>query len=379
MIRRRLYRDQDGQSRFALDEHLEWESHQQASPSLTESIVMLSAQMPFGKTATTVSALTAGVLSSSTVYRLLQAVGQNAIDDESSRWKACFEGGEDVCAGEERADALYTEADGVWVHLQREERTHYEVKSRIVYRGWRRVGDNRYELLGKRVYGHASKSIPFWEGASLEWGKQYALDKMKLFVVGGDGAAWIRSGAEEFGNAVFQLDGFHLSRACGRGYGAEVGSAIYDAIRSGSHEYAHALMSAAMAAETKRANRDREYVESNMVNGVDWRNRVPDAPPDARSLGTMESNGDKLTANRMKKRGMSWTIQGSHRMAKVVQLVHNGELSEFCRSQTRRRSARRRLEQPPRQGSEVVSKTRVSDWASPSLPALSGPTALDRG
>ena len=183
VIRRRIYRDQEGQSRFALDEHFGWESHQQASPSLTESIMTLSAQMPpyqvrgrlFGKTATTVSALTAGVLSTSTVYRLLRAVGQSAIDDERSRWEACFERGEDVCEGEQRVDVLYTEADGVWVHLQREERTHYEVKSGIAYRGWRRVGDNRYELVGKRVYGHASESIPFWEGASLEWGKQYAL------------------------------------------------------------------------------------------------------------------------------------------------------------------------------------------------------------
>ena len=88
----------------------------------------------------------------------------------------------------------------------------------------------------------------------------------------------------------------------------------------------------------------------------------------------MESNGDKLIANRMKKRGMSWTVRGAHRMAKVVQLVHNGELAEFCRSQTRRRrSARHRLEQPSRQGREVVSKTRVSDWAAASVPVLSGP------
>ncbi len=75
VIRRRIYRDEDGQSRIALDEHLGWESHQQASPSLTESIVSLSAQMPFGKTATKVSALTAGVLSTSTVYRQLRDVG----------------------------------------------------------------------------------------------------------------------------------------------------------------------------------------------------------------------------------------------------------------------------------------------------------------
>ena len=205
----------------------------------------------------------------------------------------------------------------------------------------------------------------------MEWGKQYALDKVKLFVVGGDGAAWIRSGVGEFGNAVFQLDGFHLSRDCGRGYGGKLGSAIYDAIRSGSHEYARALMSAAMPAETTTAIRDREYVESNVATGMDWRNRVPNAPPDALSLGTMESNGDKLTANRMKKRGMSWTIRGAKRMAKSIQLSRNGELARFCYGRAAHEPIRRRRCRPSRD--RTTSITRSSDWADASVPALSGP------
>ena len=319
-----------------------------------------------------VSALTAGVLSTSTVYRLLRDVGHRAIDDERSRWEACFERGEDVCDGQQQTDVLYTEADGVWGHLQRETRKHYEVKSGIAYRGWRNVGDDRYELVGKRVYGHASEQMPFWKGASLEWGKQYALERVKQFVVGGDGANWIHKGVEALGHAVFHLDGFHLARACDRGYGGEIGPAFYDAIRSGSESFARALMSAAVPAETTTATRDREYVESNVSTGMDWRNRVPNAPPDARSLGTMESNGDKLTANRMKKRGMSWTIRGAHRMAKVIQLNRNGELSKFCRS--RRRCDRREPDDlSTHQRHEAVSKTRVSDWAEVSVPALSGP------
>ena len=54
--------------------------------------------------------------------------------------------------------------------------------------------------------------------------------------------------------------------------------------------------------------------------------------PDARSLGTMESNGDKLMADRMKKRGMSWTILGANptRRAKTGQLSRNGELARSC-------------------------------------------------
>ena len=371
VVRRRMYRDGDGNTMFALDDYLGWKPRQQASPSLTESIVSMASAVPFRMANKMVSDLTAGVLSPMTVHRLLSGVGQSAMDDEYDRWESCFEHGEDVCDGQQQADVLYTEADGVWVHLQREDRKHYEVKSGIAYRGWRSVGDDRYELVDKRVYAHASEEIPFWEGAGIEWGKQYALDGVKLFVVGGDGANWIRSGTEEFGNAIFQLDGFHLSRACGRGYGGEIGPAIYDAIRSGSESFARALMSAAVPAETTTAIRDREYVESNLSNGVDWRNRVPNAPPDARSLGAMESNGDKLTANRMKKRGMSWTIRGAHRMSKVIQLSRNGELSEFCRS--RRRSDRRETDLPPRKRREVVSKTQVSDWVEMSVPALSGP------
>ena len=101
----------------------------------------------------------------------------------------------------------------MWIHLQREKRRHHEVKSAIAYRGWRRLAEDRYELVDKRVYAHGDDAVPFWEGASLEWARQYALDEVKLFVVGGDGANWIRRGSEEFGSAVFQLDGFHLSRA----------------------------------------------------------------------------------------------------------------------------------------------------------------------
>ena len=60
-----------------------------------------------------------------TVHRLLSSVGQSAMDEERNRWESCFERGEDVCEGQQQTEVLYTEADGVWVHLQHEERTHY--------------------------------------------------------------------------------------------------------------------------------------------------------------------------------------------------------------------------------------------------------------
>ena len=50
----------------------------------------------------------------------------------------------------------------MWIHFQCEKRTHYEMKSAIAYRGWQSVGDDRYELVDKRVYFHASEQMRFW-------------------------------------------------------------------------------------------------------------------------------------------------------------------------------------------------------------------------
>ena len=106
--------------------------------------------------------------------------------------------------GRQRADILYTEADGVWIHLQREDQKHHEVKCGIVYRGWRRMALDRYELVGKRVYSHGDDCILFWEGVSLEWAKHYALDRVKLFMAAAAGstgyAAESRSWATRYSN-----------------------------------------------------------------------------------------------------------------------------------------------------------------------------------
>jgi len=47
----------------------------------------------------------------------------------------------------------------------------------------------------------------------------------------------------------------------------------------------------------------------------------------------MEGNESNLFADRMKDRGMSWTISGAQRMGKAMELTRNGELSNWvgCR------------------------------------------------
>ena len=44
----------------------------------------------------------------------------------------------------------------------------------------------------------------------------------------------------------------------------------------------------------------------------------------------MEGNESHLFSDRMKDRGMSWTIKGAQHMGKAIQLVANGELGKWC-------------------------------------------------
>ena len=231
-ISRRMYRDPDGETTFPLDEYLGWKPRRLASPAMAELAAYMATLMPFRAAEDVMGKTTAGALSKTTIHRLLQDAAEEALSEERERWEAQFERGEDVCDGDVKADTLYVEADGVWMKTQREDKKSYEVKAGIAYSGRRKVGEDRYELAGKRVYCHASGDIPFWEGAILEWGKSYDLGSAERFIAGGDGANWIRAGADYLPNAVFQLDGFHLSRACGIGYGEELGAPIYAAMRA---------------------------------------------------------------------------------------------------------------------------------------------------
>lgn len=365
-ITRRLYEDKEGCYHFLLDEHLGLPPAQLATPSLQESLVELATQKPFRQVSRTLEKLTAGILSASTIYRLLQKTSHLAIEKEEEDWQALYERGELPPGGECQVPALYSEGDGVWIHLQREEQKHFEVKNAIAYEGWERLPQQteRYRLVNKRVYCHANEGIPFWEGANLEWSRKWDLSYLKKIVIGGDGANWIDAGIGEFPRAIRQLDGFHLARACGRGW--QEGSAIYEAIRGGEIEEACSLMKSLIPREGKGTEKARRYVKRNLKKGKDWRTY---GEAEGRGLGSMESNEDKLVANRMKKRGLSWKVEGALRMHKAIQLAANGGIKPFC------------MRLRPTERGEVISppaRTQIhSDvhqrWLEATLPALAGP------
>jgi len=367
-IKRRLYRDEQGFYHYLLDEKMGWPRYQVATPGLQAKVVKLASRLPFRQVYDTMEDLTAGVLSAATIYRLVQKTGKKAIEKEGVDCQAVYERGELLPSEGHKVPLLFIEMDGAWVHTQREEQKHYEVKQAIAYEGWERlpVKGERYRLVGKRVYCQGSEEVSFGEGASLEWVKKWDLGYVKEIVIGGDGAKWIDRGREEIPGASRQLDGFHLARACGRGW--QEGKAIYKAIREGEVDRARFLIENLMPREGSGVVKARQYVERNLEKGQDWRTK---SQMEGRGLGTMEANEDKLICNRMKKRGLSWTKAGALRMNKVIQLAANKEIQPFC---FRDRPAEKRMNCISAKNSSPRFKG-YQKWIEASVPALAGPHA----
>ena len=80
---------------------------------------------------------------------------------------------------------------------------------------------------------------------------------------------------------------------------------------------------------------------------------------------------DKLIADRMKKRGMSWTRRGADRMARLISLREMGELNAWikCSDKPQHSTVKKRI-----MPDEGQYRGKDDDaWLNAGLPALYGP------
>jgi hypothetical protein len=94
--------------------------------------------------------------------------------------------------------------------------------------------------------------------------------------------------------------------------------------------------------EGKEVAQLRSYLMANSFGLRDYRLEVDG--DGLRGLGAIESNIDKLVANRMKKRSMSWTIKGAQRMSRLISLREMGKLHSWITHKDKVET------QPPREG-----------------------------
>jgi len=372
-IKRRLYRSSNGESRFLLDEQMGLDKGCHVSPKVKELATFISSHFPFQISEEILRTILPSGISHTTIHRLVGKLTAPYIEAEKREMEEVFRAGVIPESEGKAVPYLFIEADGTMIALQKEKARNAEVKVGIAYEGWQEVSKNRYKVTEKTAYSGIMDGDRFWEGFSLVLAKKYDMSRIGKVIVGGDGASWVKEGAELLGG-IYQLDKFHLKRAILRGLATDsLGSEVYQACITGEIEKAdRLLLEAQQKVDTDRGREIMElrgYLMANCHGLRDYRLEI-DAS-NLRGLGAIEGNVDKLVANRMKKRGMSWTIKGAQRMARLISLREMGQIHYWITH--RDKSENGRLSRKESSNRKVTKRKDTGAWLKAEMPVLYGP------
>lgn len=389
-IKRRRYREElredgklkKGRYRYLLDETLGLPSEERISPGLTETLVEEAVEEPFRKVVERRQEAGLPTPSHTTVHNLTRKLGEMVSREQEEERRTVFEYAEELPGEKKEVACLFLEADSTMVHLQREEQKLGEVKLGLSYEGWekRTPGSNEYTLINPMVNcGVFPDSDAFWETTAARLASRYDLEHSMYMALSGDGAGWIDGAKDYFDGIQRQIDRFHLYRDIRATFGPEQGSSLIKLLAQGDVRTFMDTMEALISEGKTREERVKRSAVFNFCKKhegelLDYRLREEQPPQGMllRGMGTVEAYVDKVIANRMKKRGMRWTLAGADAMARLRALKANGELHEY---------ASRRISWQVRVDAKLVARVKekvLEDpeaWLRKSIPALYGPQA----
>jgi len=333
-LRRRQYWDEaEGRYVFLLDEALGLTKRARVSPGLVEAAVWQGLNGPSYRQGQAALERLYGrpVLSHETIRQLVLQTGTWVTRETQRRQEAV--------QGTRRVPMLFLEADGLYVHLQRDQAQGLEKQVVVSHEGWERRSGQDYALK-ERHYYVASEGEDFWESVSRQIYSRYDLAGA-VVVLNGDRAPWIREGVEYFRDAavvLYQWDRFHLAKELRQllVHQPERLQAALEAFRQSDATRLLAELAQAEGAErdAKRRARIRGLKQAVLADPEavrDYRVRLRErgySTQGLRGLGAAESTMDRF-ANRMKKRGQSWGRHGLHPLVAALAKHLEGQLQPY--------------------------------------------------
>lgn len=337
-IERRYYKDHKiGSNVFLLDERLDLEPYKRKSQGVKEAALELITDSSYRKVAIRVEELTGGSLSHTSVHNFVQEIGGKIAKKDKKRSKKLFDFGMIPEGEKEVVDQLFLEADGVYISLQNEEKQRGELKLGISYNGWekRNLGSEEYVTKNKKIHGGVFDQEQFWKEVGSQIYKDNKFENATV-VLNGDGASWIDKGLEYIPEIdMRELDSYHWNKKTTTKLGnSRYKEKIREDIRNRDKEsLKNHLNKAKSYQKTKKKKSQVEELKTYLLKHWeelnDYRNKISAPAKEFRGLGAMESNIDKILANRMKKKGMSWSYSGASNLAKVLIAKQNKQLKEM--------------------------------------------------
>jgi len=308
------------------------------SQSMAETIAEANCEMSYRHSAQTISETTGQNISHTTAWKVTQALGERANNQELEDAKRAAES---KGRGQVEVPLLFEEQDGVWLNLQGDDRktrgSSIEMKVAIAYSGTVKTGAKRYNLTGKVACANFEGINQFSRRKDGVIASYYNVDEIQHHVLNGDGASWIRRSVTD--ETIYQLDTFHRNQAIFKYIkDADARKNIFKLLYSKQIDLMFDVIDAyANSTDDPLVEKSYRELESYFQNNRDglilYKRRCVDLPepPEGvvyRRCGAMESNIFSLIGRRMKRRRTNWSINGGNNMARLLTLKATKRIKE---------------------------------------------------
>ena len=339
-IERRYYKDSNDEFRFLLDEYLNIPANDRQSPALKEIALDLVKELPYRKTADKIDNILEISTSHTTVFNWVQKEGSKLSKEAETKQLDFFRDGlipDEKYGDRKEIEHLFVEADGIHIPLQKDDNKKGELKLGMSYQGWekRHPMSDEYNLTGKKYYGGVFSSDEFWKETAAEMYEDYSFSDGSISVLCGDGADWITTGKEFIPQIEVRfLDEYHLNKKFFKKLGrSKFVPKLLDNIEENDIDKLRENLKKARQYRHKKKDKEKvdelkNYLLNNWEFIQDKKNDNLGLPDEIRGLGAMESNIDKVLANRFKKRGMRWSREGARNLAKIIIADRNNSLEK---------------------------------------------------
>ena len=343
---RRVYEDLQAENGkryvYLLDDALVRDGVGLFSKDVCELAVRLLCHGSYRHAAQQINETTGLTISHQGVWDIVQRMG-NREQERINRYTELMQKNQGV--GTIETPLLYEENDGIWLHLQGNDRTTYgkskEMKVGIAYDGvrWKEKDGvvKRRELDEKVAFASFESAKEFEKHKKGVISSHYNLDSVELLIKNGDGANWIQKSAGT--NTITVLDEFHRNKKLtecvwDKEFAKVLRSLLFKKDVEGLLICLEAQITTLSvvperADEVEKLRELQRYYTENKESLLGYYDRGIEIPPTRKPgvihharLGSMESNVFTIIGNRMKGRRHCWSVAGANHLGLLLCEYH---------------------------------------------------------
>lgn len=331
---------------YLLDEEIGIKTEGKVSENMIEKVVeIVPITDSYRKAETVIKDTTNATLSFEAIRTIIMKIGNKIMSKEKEERKLLDKG--QLVEGLKEIEALFEEADGIWINLQgkdREERLEKqkkkcekekkefkpgmkvktELKMHVMYEGWKK-GDKRHKLVNKQCIAGIMKPKEIAKLRDARVYQQYKEESIKLRVTNGDGAKWTKGITAKGG--IYQKDQFHIMQEIIRDVPKEYREIITELVNTKQFNKIQTAIDGLKIelggeyTAVKKLNKLQSYLSHDLARYQDIV-EVPEAPEgiEYRNMGTQESQIFSKLKKRFCSGRKAFCVPGANALAKVCVL-----------------------------------------------------------